>query len=232
MSVAAPDQVVLVVDFGAQYAQLIARRVRELKVYSEIVPHTVTAAELAERKARRADPLRRPKERPHRRGSRTGPRDLRPRHPHPGDLLRRPAHRPATGWHRRSQRARRVRPHGSHRRPRVPSSLLHDGIPTSKSVWMSHFDAVTDVPDGFAAPRPRPIPPWRPSKDTDRKIYAVQYHPEVVHSPHGMAVLEQFLWRRGCVRGLDHGVDHRRIGGGNPSPSRIRTGHLCAQRWC
>ena len=60
---------------------------------------------------------------------------------------------------------------------------------------MSHFDAVTEVPVGFVATASTPDAPVAAFESPDRKVWAVQYHPEVAHTPHGMAVLEQFLWR-------------------------------------
>ena len=76
-----------------------------------------------------------------------------------------------------------------------PSSLLHDGIPAEQDVWMSHFDAVTVPPEGFVATASTPDAPVAAFESVDRKIWAVQFHPEVGHTPNGMAVLEQFLWR-------------------------------------
>lgn len=194
-STAAPDQVVLVVDFGAQYAQLIARRVRELRVYSEIVPHDITAAQIAERApsaiilsggpksvhvegAPRLDPAIYDLGIPIFGicyGAQLIPQQLG------GEV----------GRNDRGEYGRTV----VHRIPGSTSALLHTGIPDEQVVWMSHFDAVTMVPDGFVATATAPNAPIAAYENVARRIYGVQYHPEVVHTPHGMAVLEQFLWR-------------------------------------
>jgi GMP synthase (glutamine-hydrolysing) len=184
-----------VVDFGAQYAQLIARRVRELRVYSEIVPHDVTAAEVVERApaaiilsggpksvhvdgAPRLDPAIYELGIPLLGicyGAQLIPQQLG------GEV----------GRNDRGEYGRTV----VHRITDNPSELLHTGIPDEQVVWMSHFDAVTRVPDGFVATATSPNAPIAAYENVERKIYGVQYHPEVVHTPHGMAVLEQFLWR-------------------------------------
>ncbi len=189
------SQTVLVVDFGAQYAQLIARRVRELSVYSEIVPHRITAAEVA------ADP-------PAAIILSGGPKSVH--------VDGAPALDPAIydlgipilgicyGVQLIAQQlggevGRGMR--GEYGRTKVTriagstSTLLHDGIPAEQDVWMSHFDAVTRVPEGFTATATTADAPVAALEDFDRKIWGVQYHPEVVHTPFGMAVLEQFLWR-------------------------------------
>ena len=194
-------QTVLVVDFGAQYAQLIARRVRELNVYSEIVPHRITAAELA------ADPpaaiiLSGGPKSVHVEGAPTldpGIYDLGL----PilgicyGAQLIAQQLGGEVGRGMRGEYGRAV----VNRIPNTSSTLLHDGIPAEQVVWMSHFDAVTSVPPGFVATASTPDAPMAVIECDDRRIWGVQYHPEVVHSPHGMAVLEQFLWRlAGCDR--------------------------------
>jgi GMP synthase (glutamine-hydrolysing) len=72
-------------------------------------------------------------------------------------------------------------------------------MPTVHDVWMSHFDAITEVPDGFVATASTPDAPVAVLESTPRKIWGVQFHPEVVHSPHGIAVLSQFLHQlAGC----------------------------------
>ena len=198
-STAAPDQVVLVVDFGAQYAQLIARRVRELRVYSEIVPHDISAADLAERNPAAVilsgGPASVHVEGAPRLdaeiydlgvpilgicyGAQLIPQQL-------GGVV---------GRNERGEYGRTVL-----HRTENPSQLLHTGIPDEQVVWMSHFDAVTDLPDGFVATATSPNAPVAAYENVERRIYGVQYHPEVVHTPHGMAVLEQFLWREaGCT---------------------------------
>lgn len=198
-STAAPDQVVLVVDFGAQYAQLIARRVRELRVYSEIVAHDITATEIADRAptaiilsggpksvhvegAPRLDPAIYELGIPILGicyGAQLIPQQL-------GGVV---------GRNERGEYGRTV----VNRIPGAESALLHSGIPDEQVVWMSHFDAVTEVPEGFTATASAPNAPVAAYENVDKKIYGVQYHPEVVHTPHGMAVLEQFLLREaGC----------------------------------
>lgn len=192
---AAPDQVAFVVDFGAQYAQLIARRVRDLKVYSEIVPHTMSATEMADRKpaaiilsggpksvhvddAPRLDPGIYDLGIPILGicyGAQLIPQQL-------GGVV---------GRNERGEYGRTV----LHRIEGSDSCLLHDGLPDEQVVWMSHFDAITEVPDGFTATASTPNSPIAAYEDAGRKIYGVQYHPEVVHTPHGAAVLEQFLLR-------------------------------------
>jgi GMP synthase (glutamine-hydrolysing) len=188
---------VLVVDFGAQYAQLIARRVRELHVFSEIVPHRITAAEVAAKEPT-AIILS------------GGPKSV---HVDGAPVLDPAIYDlgvPILGICYGAQLVaqqlggtvgRGLR--GEYGRARltrtVASELLHDGIPGEQDVWMSHFDAVTEPPEGFVATASTPDAPVAAFESVERGIYAVQHHPEVKHSPWGMAVLERFLYQlAGC----------------------------------
>ena len=188
------DHAVLVVDFGAQYAQLIARRVRELHVYSEIVPHRVTAAELAERK-------------PAALILSGGPKSV---HVDGAPALDPEIYEldvPILGICYGAQliaqqlggtvgRGRRGEYGRATLRRTAPSLLLPDEAPETHPVWMSHFDAITAVPPGFTATATTDDAPVAILEDDDRRIYGVQFHPEVVHSPYGMRVLARFLHER------------------------------------
>jgi len=184
---------VLVVDFGAQYAQLIARRVREHHVYSEIVPHTITAAEVAAKNptaiilsggpksvhidgAPRLDPAVYDSGVPIL-GICYGAQLIA--HQLGGEVAR-----GTRGEYGRTQMARII---GS------KSTLLTTDIPAEQDVWMSHFDAISQVPIGFIATASTPDAPIAVLENAERRIWGVQYHPEVVHTPHGAAVLKHFL---------------------------------------
>ena len=188
-----PQPTVLVVDFGAQYAQLIARRVREAQVYSEIVPHRITAKEVRARK-----PI----------GIilSGGPASV---HVDGAPLLdpeiyelgipilgicygcqliaQQLGGEVARGGRGEYGRTTLQRIAGS------TSQLHHDSIPAQLSVWMSHFDAVSVLPSGFIATASTPDAPMAVIENPTRKIWGVQYHPEVGHTEHGQDVLEQFL---------------------------------------
>jgi GMP synthase (glutamine-hydrolysing) len=181
---------VVVVDFGAQYAQLIARRVRELSVYSEIVPHRITAAEMAA-KAPSAIILS------------GGPKSVH--------VDGAPALDPAIydlgipilgicyGVQLIAQQlggtvGRGLRgEYGRAKVTRVGESQLLDGTPGEQDVWMSHFDAVTVPPEGFVCTASSPDAPVAAMENPTRRIWGVQWHPEVVHTPFGMQVLQRFL---------------------------------------
>jgi len=183
-------QTVLVVDFGAQYAQLIARRVRELNVYSHIVPHRISAAEVAAMHPAAIILSGGPKS-VHVEGA--------------------PALDPAIyelgvpilgicyGVQLIAQQlggtvGRGMR--GEYGRARMKQSnagTLLANTPDEQDVWMSHFDAVTEVPAGFVATASTSDAPVAAMENVDRKIWGVQWHPEVAHTPHGMAVLQRFL---------------------------------------
>ena len=184
------EESVLVVDFGAQYAQLIARRVREANVYSEIVPHTITAAEVAERK---------PVGIIFSGGPKSVHVDGAPAiDPEVYDLgipvlgicygAQLIAHQ-NDGTVDRNER-------GEYGRTELTveggGSLL-DGTPGSQTVWMSHFDAITELPDEFDVLAATPDAPVAAFENKERGLYGVQYHPEVVHTPHGQQVIERFL---------------------------------------
>jgi GMP synthase (glutamine-hydrolysing) len=179
---------VLVVDFGAQYAQLIARRVREERIYSEIVPHTISAAELGGR-APKGVILS------------GGPKSVHvPGAPaiDPGVYaLGIPVLGICYGAQLVAQQlggevARTGR--GEYGRTPLtmctaPSVLLRGDQP----VWMSHFDSIVRAPDGFAVTASTPDAPVAALEHADRGIYGVQFHPEVVHTPHGQELLRRFL---------------------------------------
>ncbi len=183
---------VLVVDFGAQYAQLIARRVRELDVYSEIVRHRITAAEVAAKEPSAIILSGGPKS-----VHVDGAPSLDPGIYELGIpilgicygvqlIAQQLGGTVGRGMRGEYGRARATRIEGS-------VSALLEGIPAEQDVWMSHFDAVTVVPPGFTATATSPDAPVAAMECPERKIWGVQWHPEVVHTPYGMAVLQRFL---------------------------------------
>jgi len=184
---------VLVVDFGAQYAQLIARRVREAGVYSEIVPHTVTAEEIRARNpvgiVLSGGPSSVYEE---------GSPDL-----DPGILeLGIPTMGICYGFQVMAQQlggevARTGnREYGSTQvRLAGPASVFLGGQPDEQTAWMSHGDSVVRAPDGFEVLASSDATPVAAFGSDERKLYGVQWHPEVRHSAHGQAVLENFLHR-------------------------------------
>jgi GMP synthase (glutamine-hydrolysing) len=180
---------VLVVDFGAQYAQLIARRVRELNVYSEIVPHRITAAEVAAHEPSAIILSGGPKS-----VHVDGAPSLDPAIYELGI----PILGICYGVQLIAQQlggtvGRGMRGEYGRAKVTVTGGQLLAGTPAEQDVWMSHFDAVTVVPDGFVATASSPDAPVAAMESESRKIWGVQWHPEVVHTPHGMAVLQRFL---------------------------------------
>lgn len=182
---------VLVVDFGAQYAQLIARRVREAHVYSEIVPHTITAAEVAERKPAAVILSGGPSS-VYEEGS-------------PGlDAgileLGIPVLGICYGFQvMAKQLGGEVSRTGKREYGSTDVSLtaqdgpLLAGQPLSQTAWMSHGDAVSAAPEGFTVLATSNSTPVAAFANDERRLYGVQWHPEVKHSTHGQNVLENFL---------------------------------------
>lgn len=180
---------VLVIDFGAQYAQLIARRVREARIYSEVVPHTITAAEVRE-KAPSALVLSG--------GPASVYADGAPGlDPEIFDLGL-PIFGICYGFQIMTQAlGGTVSATGNREYGRTQLStsggVLHDGLEDTHQVWMSHGDAVTAAPEGFTVTATTPGAPVAAFEAPDQRMAGVQYHPEVMHSPHGQAVLTRFL---------------------------------------
>ena len=191
MAFAGPeDRPVLVIDLGGQYSQLIARRVRECRVYSELVGHTIT------------------------------PEAVRARNPYalvlsggPASVYADDAPRidpqlfelgiPTLGICYGAQlmalelggRVDRtgVSEFGRTEMRVEESRLLHD-TPAEQTVWMSHRDTVVEAPDGARVVASSPATPVAAFESAERGLYGVQFHPEVVHTPHGMDVLKNFLY--------------------------------------
>jgi GMP synthase (glutamine-hydrolysing) len=189
---------VLVVDYGAQYAQLIARRVREAQVYSEIVPGDTPVEDIVARKpaaiilsggpasvyaegARRIDPAL-----------------FDAGVPVLGLCYGFQAMALALGGE--------VAPDGTREYGRTElqtaGGILHNGLPARHPVWMSHGDSVVRAPEGFAVTAASERAAVAAFEDLDRRLAGVQYHPEVGHSPFGQQVLERFLRE---IAGVPHG---------------------------
>ena len=186
---------VLVVDFGAQYAQLIARRVREAHVYSEIVPHTITAAEIAARNP--AGVI-----------FSGGPKSVHVDGAPMIDAAVYDTGVPILGICYGAQLVSlqlggEVSQTGRGEYGRAELGVLEDGgtlfgglhdQPRFQTVWMSHFDTITAAPDGFAITATTADTPAAAFENNDRRIYGVQFHPEVMHTDHGQEILKHFLY--------------------------------------
>ncbi len=99
------------------------------------------------------------------------------------------------------------------------------GLPAEQQCWMSHRDSVFEPPAGFTALAASPGSPVAALEHTERDLYGIQFHPEVVHTPYGQRILERFLTRDRRLRGgLVAGVGDRRADRGDPRRSRRRPG--------
>ena len=187
---------VLVLDFGSQYNQLIARRVRELMVFSEIVPHDITPAAVRER-APAALILS------------GGPASVLARHapmPDPGILdLGIPVLGICYGLQAVAlMLGGRVaggtgREYGHAVLERTGAGPLLTGLPKRSRAWMSHGDHLVRLPRGFRTLGLTGTIPHAAVGDDRRRVYGVQFHPEVEHTEHGRTILANFLFRvAGC----------------------------------
>jgi GMP synthase (glutamine-hydrolysing) len=185
---------VLVVDYGAQYAQLIARRVRECHVYSEIVPHDATVAEIAARRPLGIILSGGPKS-----VYSPGAPDADPALfglgvPVLGICYGQQVMAQALGGEVAQTGIAEFGPADLQTTGR--SVLLHE-LPSEQTVWMSHNDAVVRAPDGFHPVAATPASPIAAFEAPEKGLFGVQFHPEVAHTPHGLDVLKNFLYQ-GC----------------------------------
>ncbi len=185
---------VLILDFGSQYTQLIARRLRELEVYSEILPYTATLAQI---KAKRPAGivLSGGPDSVHRAGS--------PR-PAPGVFeLGIPLLGICYGMqllvalHGGKVTPAKKREYGHATLDVAEAGLLLEGLPPRPQVWMSHGDGAERLDNGFKVLARTSSAPYAAIADEGKNWYGVQFHPEVVHTPEGARILENFA-RRIC----------------------------------
>jgi GMP synthase (glutamine-hydrolysing) len=184
------ERPVLVLDFGGQYSQLIARRVREANVYSELVSHRLTAAEVRAR-----DPLAIVLS--------GGPASVYAAGAPQMDTEILRLGIPTLGICYGMQLMARdlggavesndVSEYGKTELEAAESALFHE-LPSEQVVWMSHRDSVTAAPPGARVVAQSPSTPIAAFEDPEHGLYAVQFHPEVVHTPNGQALLENFLY--------------------------------------
>ncbi|MFT8395405.1 glutamine-hydrolyzing GMP synthase [Propionibacterium sp.] len=182
---------VLVVDYGAQYAQLIARRVREAHVYSEIVPHTMPVSEMAAKRPTAVILSGGPASVYAENAPQVDPALFDVGIPVFGICYGFQAMAVALGG-----TAERTGESEFGRTSVVVerTGVLLDGLDGTESVWMSHGDAVTLAPAGFTTLARSVGAPVAAFEDTGHKLAGVQWHPEVVHTQHGQQVLEHFLF--------------------------------------
>lgn len=182
---------VLVIDYGAQYAQLIARRVRECKVYSEILPHDAPLDEIRHRRPRGLILS-------------GGPASVYAPGAPAVDQglfgLGVPVLGICYGQQGMAQAlggevARTgVREYGKTGLRVTASSVLFRELPVEQTVWMSHSDAVTRAPEGFRVTARTGASPVAAFEAPERGLYGVQFHPEVAHTPKGIDLLKNFLY--------------------------------------
>jgi GMP synthase (glutamine-hydrolysing) len=186
------NQPVLVVDYGAQYAKLIARRVRECHVYSEIVPHELSAEQLAARKPAAIILSGGPKS-VHSPGAPSiDPDVFELGVPVLGICYGQQLMALTLGGEVANTG---VAEFGKADLDATPGgSVLFSELPHHQTVWMSHNDAVVRAPEGFKPTASTTSSPVAAFENRERRLFGVQFHPEVVHSPRGTEILKNFLY--------------------------------------
>ena len=182
---------VLVLDFGAQYGQLIARRVRDLNVYSEIVPCDISADEIREMNASALILS-------------GGPASVYAEDAPSIDPAIFDLGLPVLGFCYGHQITAvtlggkvghsEVGEYGRATITRTAGAKLFNSTPMQQTVWMSHRDAVSEVPEGFTVTASTDVCPVAAMECVERKIFTTQFHPEVKHSEYGQQLLSNFLF--------------------------------------
>ncbi len=183
-------ETVIVLDFGSQFAQLIARRVRELNVYSELLPHDTPWAEI-ERRRPKAIILS------------GGPNSVYDADaPRPDAMVwsgRVPVLGICYGAHLMAHELggdvlpATMREYGPATVTFTSDDRLFAGLDRDQPVWMSHGDSITRLPDGFRSTAQTDSTPFAGLVDPARQLYGIQFHPEVAHTPRGRDVLRNFV---------------------------------------
>jgi GMP synthase (glutamine-hydrolysing) len=183
------ERPVLVLDLGGQYSQLIARRVREARVYSELVSHRATADEVRRREPAALILSGGPASVYEQGAPRVDPGLFELGVPTLGICY---------GMHLMAQElgGRVDRSAGEFGKTviRAERGSLMEGVPKEQTVWMSHRDSVVAPPSGATVVASSDSTPIAAFEDDVRGLYGIQFHPEVVHTPHGQQVLKNFLF--------------------------------------
>ncbi|MBS6968046.1 MAG: glutamine-hydrolyzing GMP synthase [Actinomyces sp.] len=188
---------VLVVDFGAQYAQLIARRVREANVYSEIVPHTMSVADMLAKEPAAIILSGGPSS-----VYEEGAPSVDPAIFEAGVPVLGICYGFQTMAHALGGTVGRTgtREYGHTEATVAKDSCLFDGTPDDQIVWMSHGDAVQGAPEGFTVTASTTETPVAAFESRERRLYGLQWHPEVGHSQFGQDALKNFLYEGAGIK--------------------------------
>ena len=184
------EQEVVVLDYGGQYSQLIARRVRDCGVFSELLPHHVPVEEVAARKPRGIILSGGPASVYAEGAPALDERLLELGVPVMGICYGMQLLVHALGG--RVEQAE-VGEFGRSELHVTEPGVLLEGLPREQTCWMSHRDTVYEPPPGFTALASSTASPVAAVQDTARGIYGIQFHPEVVHTPYGQEILTRFL---------------------------------------
>ena len=185
------ERPVLVVDMGGQYSQLIARRVRECRVYSELVPHTMSVDAMRARRPLGLILSGGPASVYADEAPQLDPGIYELGVPMLGICygMQLIAHQ-LDGEVDHTDRAE----FGRSELKAEAGSALFEGLPADQACWMSHRDSVVAAPSGSRVTASSPSAPIAAFEAPGRGLYGVQFHPEVVHTPHGMDILKNFLF--------------------------------------
>ena len=188
---------VLVVDFGAQYAQLIARRVREANVYSEIVPHTMSVADMLAKEPAAIILSGGPSS-----VYEEGAPSVDPAIFEAGVPVLGICYGFQTMAHALGGTVGRTgtREYGHTEATVAGDSCLFGGTPDDQIVWMSHGDAVQGAPEGFTVTASTAETPVAAFECSERRLYGLQWHPEVGHSQFGQDALKNFLYQGAGIK--------------------------------
>src|SRR3954462_4705506 len=193
------DEVIPILDFGAQYAQLIARRVREQGVYSELVRPDISLDELKKLKPKGLILSGGPSSVYEPGAPKCDPRIFELGVPVLGICYGMQLGAQILGGQVKPAKAReygRAKLHVAD----AADPFLH-GVPQDTTVWMSHGDQVHDLPADFIPLATTPTCPYAAAKHKSRAFYGVQFHPEVTHTPRGEVVFHNFLYEICKARG-------------------------------